>query len=88
MIPPSVDIEFVLDLLNNCSRIQATFPKGKTHVYVFKGNSSISNRTVMIRCVDDKGAQVDFDFAMAVAIKTKKQKEMMEWLLANRDYKG
>jgi len=82
---PTVDFSFLKNLIESSDKIQKSFSVGTTTAYLFKGNSSISKRTVILRTSKDN--QVDFNFAVAIAHRTKRIGELLAWLEIEKKWK-
>ena len=82
---PTIDYSFLKSLLESSDKIQKSFTVGTTTAYLFKGNSSISKRTVILRASNDN--KVDFNFAVAIAHKAKRMGDLLLWLETERSWK-
>lgn len=81
---PTVDLEFLISLIEGSSKIEGSFQTGQTRTFIMKGSSFIGKRMILVRGID---GSVEFDFAMGIAIKLKCQGELLEWLKINRSWK-
>jgi hypothetical protein len=81
---PTVDRDFLLELISSSEKVQGIITEGKSTAYILKGNAPISKRIIIIRSV---GSQIDYVFSVATAIKIKKLTELNKWLLENRKWK-
>jgi hypothetical protein len=82
---PTVDYTFLKNLVESSGNIQKIVSIGSTTAYLFAGSSSISRRTVILRSPMDN--QIDFNFAVSIAHRTKKLGELLVWLEKERNWK-
>jgi hypothetical protein len=82
---PSVNIDFLHQLLIKCPKLQGTIEVGSTIAYILKGTSYIGKRTILLR--KNKNNHVDFNFAISVGYKTNQLGEILEWLKENKNWK-
>lgn len=82
---PTVDYTFLKNLIESSDKIQKIISIGSTTAYLFVGTSSISRRTVILRLPIDN--QVDFNFAVSIAHRTKKLGELLVWLEKEKNWK-
>lgn len=83
---PTVDVDYVLQILKDCDKVIGTTKSGDTMAYVLRGSAPIVKRMFLIRCVDTDKTQVTFNCAMAIAIKTKQIDPMKDWLKKHRNF--
>lgn len=81
---PTVDLDFIVDLLKTKVKCLGILTEGKTTSYILKGAGPIAKRIICIRQV---GGQVDFEFATGAAIRMKCMPELLKWLEENRKWK-
>ncbi len=81
---PSVDIEFLVKLLDNNPKVQGTLKEGKSTFYIIQGTKPIGERICIIREVN---GEVDFDMAMSIVTKLKCIGDLLLWLEEKKGWK-
>jgi hypothetical protein len=82
---PTVDYHFLKDLLDQSENVQRKIEVGTTIAYLFKGSSSISKRTIILRKPNDN--QLDFDYSVALAHRSKTLGNLLIWLEKEKNWK-
>lgn len=82
---PTVDYNFLKNMLENCNELQASVSVGSTIAFLFKGDRSISKRTVLLRKPND--GQVDYAYATGIAQRAKCMGELLDWFVKQRNWK-
>lgn len=82
---PTVDYDFLKNMLDNCAEVQASVTVGSTTAYLFKGERSISKRTITLRKPID--GQVDYLFATGIAHRGKCMGVLLNWFVTERNWK-
>lgn len=83
--PPSVDIDFVIELLSKNPKIQSIETIGSSTAFFVKGNKPMGQRLCIIRKTKD--GQVDFEYITRIAICFNCMGEVLAWLEKNRNWK-
>ncbi len=81
---PTVDLDFIISLAKNCTKIKGIVTEGGSTGYIVSGAKPIAERIIIIRNIN---GQVDLDFSMSIAIRLKCIPELMDWLEVNRNWK-
>jgi hypothetical protein len=82
---PTVDLEFIKELILSSDKIEGTLQVGTTTAYIVKGIKPISKRTILLRETD---GQVGFMHATGYAITLGLMPKLLKWFEKNRDWKN
>jgi len=82
--PPTVDLDFIISMIDESDMVQGKVKVGKSTGYVLKGTKPIAKRTIII---NQTGGQVPYEWATGTAMKLKCPEKLSEWFERNRNYK-
>lgn len=82
---PTIDLDFMCELIERSTRVIDRVKVGGTTAYVLSGNRPIGERTFPVRDVGDNC--VSFNFATAYAIRLGQMGPLLEWLALNKKWK-
>jgi hypothetical protein len=82
---PSVDYDFMLNIIENCDKIMDKTVVGNTTAFVITGTSPSHKRTIYLRKTSDD--QIPFLKATAICIRLSKMGELLKWYEDNRNWK-
>lgn len=83
---PTIDIDFLISLVNKSSVVQDTYHAGSITVVVLKGTSAIAKRTKYLRKTPALKT-VDYIFGTEFCRRIGKLSDLLEWLVENRNWK-
>jgi hypothetical protein len=82
---PSVDISFIIEQIQLCTKVEKVIPIRNTTAYIVAGNRPIHLRTTLIR--DTGNGQVGYYFATGTALNLNFMPQLLDWLEKNRKWK-